>query len=58
MWFLILRKLKKLKGKARAEAMARIGDGEAPEDVSRPLVDTSQMRKSIISQFMPFPGLL
>ena len=43
-----LRKLKKLKGKARAEAMARISDGEAPEDVSRPLIDTGQLRKSII----------
>lgn len=42
-----LHKLRKLKGRARKEALAKLAGGSVPEGVSRPLVDTGELRKSI-----------
>lgn len=42
------RKIRTIKGAAKKEAMEQLESGEAPESISRPLIDTGQLRKSIV----------
>ena len=42
-----MRKISKLKGKKKKAALAQLASGEASESVSRPLVDTGQLRRAI-----------
>lgn len=42
----VLRKIRKMKGKRKIQALIDYGDGK--EGIDRPLIDTAQMRKSIV----------